>query len=210
MSSGDTETRELSPADDASSSKRRRIAFSCFECRRRKLKCDRLFPACGRCRKARKPEACTYDNEAVQSGLRHSSRERTQGERRHGLLPSRPQTRLPSVSGNLAADRNGETLVQSRPSEELISKLHMQGRRIQQLENRIMGLEKAFHGNSHGPQYNDLNLHFSKSSHETDLEERGVAKETLIFRGKDFKTQFHGSSNYSTYLSLVSQTDSSI
>ncbi|PWY78371.1 hypothetical protein BO70DRAFT_388176 [Aspergillus heteromorphus CBS 117.55] len=42
--------------------KRKRISLSCFDCRRRKLKCDREFPACGRCRRAGQAETCYYDD----------------------------------------------------------------------------------------------------------------------------------------------------
>uniref|UniRef100_A0A093X7Z8 Putative transcriptional regulatory protein PB24D3.01 n=1 Tax=Talaromyces marneffei PM1 TaxID=1077442 RepID=A0A093X7Z8_TALMA len=40
--------------------KRKRKTLSCYECRRRKLKCDREEPSCGRCRKAAQPELCSY------------------------------------------------------------------------------------------------------------------------------------------------------
>ncbi|PYH43066.1 uncharacterized protein BP01DRAFT_403012 [Aspergillus saccharolyticus JOP 1030-1] len=40
--------------------KRRRKALACYDCRRRKLKCDRAQPACGRCRKGGLADSCSY------------------------------------------------------------------------------------------------------------------------------------------------------
>ena len=42
------------------SSKRRRIALSCINCRRRKVKCDRITPACIRCQKGGIADQCLY------------------------------------------------------------------------------------------------------------------------------------------------------
>ena len=39
---------------------RRRPAFSCVPCHRRKLKCDREYPACERCRKSGHSHDCIY------------------------------------------------------------------------------------------------------------------------------------------------------
>jgi hypothetical protein len=41
--------------------KRKRTPLSCFDCRRRKLKCDREYPSCSRCRKAGLASSCSYD-----------------------------------------------------------------------------------------------------------------------------------------------------
>ncbi|GAA5980707.1 hypothetical protein JCM5350_006359 [Sporobolomyces pararoseus] len=41
--------------------KRNRMALSCKECKRRKIKCDRVMPVCGHCSKRGKPGDCTWD-----------------------------------------------------------------------------------------------------------------------------------------------------
>ncbi|KAF2126179.1 hypothetical protein P153DRAFT_433970 [Dothidotthia symphoricarpi CBS 119687] len=41
--------------------KRRRLVLSCFECKRRKLKCGRETPICSRCINVGTPEVCEYD-----------------------------------------------------------------------------------------------------------------------------------------------------
>ncbi|CAN9392682.1 unnamed protein product [Alternaria alternata] len=41
-------------------SKKRKV-LSCYACRNRKMKCDRVFPVCGRCQKTGRGHECTYD-----------------------------------------------------------------------------------------------------------------------------------------------------
>lgn len=45
-----------------SHTKRRRLVLSCFECKRRKLKCGRETPICSRCISVGTPELCQYDS----------------------------------------------------------------------------------------------------------------------------------------------------
>ncbi|KAJ9213019.1 transcriptional regulator family: Fungal Specific TF [Paecilomyces variotii] len=42
--------------------KRRRRTMACTQCRSRKLKCDREYPTCGRCKKSKTPIKCTYED----------------------------------------------------------------------------------------------------------------------------------------------------
>ncbi|KAF5008767.1 hypothetical protein FDECE_5005 [Fusarium decemcellulare] len=44
-----------------SRTKRKRLVLSCFECKRRKLKCGRETPICSRCINVGNPELCKYD-----------------------------------------------------------------------------------------------------------------------------------------------------
>lgn len=46
--------------------KRRRPALSCVSCHQRKLKCDREFPACERCKKNNRSQECTYRERITQ------------------------------------------------------------------------------------------------------------------------------------------------
>ncbi|GJN89113.1 hypothetical protein Rhopal_002087-T1 [Rhodotorula paludigena] len=41
--------------------KRNRVALSCAECKRRKIKCDRVMPVCGNCTKRGRPNECSWD-----------------------------------------------------------------------------------------------------------------------------------------------------
>ena len=198
MSSNDTAREERSPHDDTSASKRRRIAFSCLDCRRRKLKCDRIFPSCSRCRKGGHPESCTYDSEAVESAMTQSSGEKTTTRdfsvaNGHGAPRSVP--RLPSVARSFAADESEERY--HRPhSEDTTARLHAQEERIRQLEYRIIGLERATHG-TRSPELTQAELNPRLTPKAV------VDKEPMIFRGKHFKTQFYGASHHTSYLSHV-------
>lgn len=40
---------------------KKRKVLSCYACRGRKMKCDRVFPVCGRCQKTGRRHECTYD-----------------------------------------------------------------------------------------------------------------------------------------------------
>jgi len=62
MSTRSAESRDNSP--DASPEKRaskKRKVLSCYACRNRKMKCDRLYPVCSRCQKTGRADQCTYD-----------------------------------------------------------------------------------------------------------------------------------------------------
>src|ERR1700712_1744722 len=43
--------------------KRKRKTFSCYDCRRKKLRCDRLYPTCGRCQSAGRASSCAYESQ---------------------------------------------------------------------------------------------------------------------------------------------------
>ena len=207
MSGNDYGGEDRSSHDDPSASnfKRRRIAFSCLDCRRRKLKCDRLLPSCSRCQK--KGATCHYDSEAVESGLRQPLNERTNGARNGSFEDDigvdGPANRLPSVARSFAADAVPSYPVAKAP-EDLVSRLQVQDERIRQLENRIIGLENATHG---GSRYRQDLVSSSRSTNGSgrpiaDSEDR-AEQETMIFRGKSFKTQFYGASHPASYLSHV-------
>ena len=188
---------EPSPPEDTPASKRRRIAFSCLDCRRRKLRCDRLFPSCSRCQKGGYPESCTYDSEAVEPASTRPERE-TKRTGNFSTVNSHEATRtlprLPSMIQSVAADE-GEERSPRRHSDANTASLYAQEERIRQLEYRIIGLERA----AHGARYPELpqvgfQIHSNPGASTT---------ETLIFRGKNFKTQFYGASHHTSYLSHV-------
>src|ERR1700755_3574115 len=63
--------RPASPdAAGGSERKRRRKVLSCYDCRRRKLQCDRGMPACGRCTKAGQAATCIYLDDATDTPSR--------------------------------------------------------------------------------------------------------------------------------------------
>ena len=205
MSSNGTAREERSSHDETPASKRRRIAFSCLDCRRRKLKCDRIYPSCTRCQKGGQPQNCTYDTEAVDT-LNQSSGEKTGSARDYsssGGLP-RAVPRLPSVARSFAGD-DGDEIIHTRQPDNSTARLYAQDERIRQLENRIIGLERITNGNGR--------VHWPRSTRSPELTQaelnpsldprEAVDKESMIFRGKGFKTQFYGASYHMSYLSHV-------
>lgn len=202
MSSNGTAREESAPHDETSASKRRRIAFSCLDCRRRKLKCDRIFPSCGRCQKGGHANACTYDSEAVDT-LNQSA---GNGIRNSRDLPNggapRTVARLPSVARSFADDERDEDY--TRPQPDTTTRFYAQEERIRQLENRIIGLETMASGSrSHWPR-STRSPELTRAETNSPSDRRAAAeKEAMIFRGKNFKTQFYGASHHTSYLSHV-------
>ncbi|KAJ6157807.1 hypothetical protein N7470_005399 [Penicillium chermesinum] len=73
--------------------KRRRRTMACTNCRLRKLRCDREFPSCSRCRKSRSNTSCTYED---------------------GFLWQQPATVAPSA---LPPGRGSSTSARTKPEE---------------------------------------------------------------------------------------------
>ena len=169
--------------------KRRRIALACLDCRRRKLKCDRIFPACSRCQKAGHPETCTYDPNAVDTVIEKSS---TDFPRSDGRLEVPPNTlRRPADSTSFAYHYQLDT------DDTIVSRMETH---IHRLENRIIDLERVVNSdrqsavpqNSIRPNANDL------------LDREPENKDLITFRGKNFKTIFYGASHATSCFAHVS------
>ncbi|KAF2239068.1 hypothetical protein EV356DRAFT_161994 [Viridothelium virens] len=181
--------------------KRKRKAFSCYDCRRRKLKCDREHPACSRCRKAGHADTCRYgsgsNDEDEEDDNDNENEEQTVTPGTAQIHSARaslaPKTGKPILNGT--SDRsNGQT------------------KRIAQLEHRLAMLE----GKSTAPApmtgrvepnipSNPVSSADTKTADSTKREFmsmlRGRAdQESMIFRKKGFKTQYYGSSHLATLL----------
>src|SRR2546421_2065475 len=130
--------RSRSPDDfHPSERKRRRKALSCYDCRRRKLRCDRDYPSCSRCQKAGQADSCIYESDPPEP------KEHGDGEKPElgatvtafetgRIIPTASNTQ-PSIEPSSTLDRHF-TDVSS-------SKLVLQARRIAQLESRLASLE---------------------------------------------------------------------
>lgn len=129
--------RTRSPdAGGASERKRRRKVLSCYDCRRRKLQCDRVLPACGRCTKTGRASNCLYLEDATDIPLRDDS---------VGLTPN-SATGKPSAFHNQSSRPLGITA----PSGDLLSRLEYQDGRIKQLEAALVNAGQGEKG-SHLP-----------------------------------------------------------
>ena len=113
--------------------------------------------------------------------------------------------RLPSIARSFVADEKEEYPVTSkRPRQDTMSRLSAQEERIFQLENRIIGLE-ALASNSRSQWPISRSPILDRAEYKGGSEKRyELDHEAMIFRGKNFKTQFYGASNHSSNLSLVS------
>ena len=173
--------------DGPLASKRRRIALACLDCRRRKLKCDRTYPACTRCQKRGHADGCTYDPDAIEVVSTG------EGQRTN---ESRDATIVTNGAKSLAGPISFVHHHQLDTDDSAIGRMQLH---IHQLENRIIGLERVTNG---GRQCSEINPGKGKGidgSDETEPED----KEMMMFRGKSFKTSFYGASHHTSYLSHV-------
>ena len=194
------------PNEESSANKRRRIAFSCLDCRRRKLKCDRTLPSCTRCQRGGHPETCSYDLEAVGS---RPPRFTEDGQRstRESLPATHESLRVapyvPPVARNSAAEDGENPVVRERPSEDAMSRLYLQEASIRQLETRINALEREARGfGSREPWLNSSRIRDPDRDEARSAEDKGnlSPEESMVFKGRHFKTQFFGASHPASYL----------
>ncbi|KXT01413.1 hypothetical protein AC578_9511 [Pseudocercospora eumusae] len=165
--------RTRSPdASGGSDRKRRRKVLSCYDCRRRKLQCDRALPACGRCTKAGQASNCLYLEDATDAPLRDPIHENTPG--------SHHSTKLPAFYAH-----SSRPIAASAPSGDLLSRLEYQHGRIKQLEG-LLAKASAQPGKMHLPPSPE-----SAGEVVAPVQDR----ETTLLRGLSFKTQFHGNTH---------------
>lgn len=192
-----------SPAQRANSSldharKRRRTALSCVHCRRRKLRCDREYPSCGRCRRGGHSESCTY----AEGRLEISTGEGEPKSARD-VDDDRPRASNPVSIGSTTTVA-GNAPVQL--PENIAVRLAMQDERIALLESRLARYETApapRRGESGTLDRNRIEM----SSVCTDVrvaERKGQKKiDQMFFKGKGFKTSFYGPSMPTSLLGQV-------
>jgi hypothetical protein len=122
MSSGDSPKRDGSPLQRTS---KKRKVLSCYACRERKMKCDRVYPVCSRCQKTGRADSCTYDPRLQEDPLVNGD-----GHVDGGIARSTPQT-------------IGENAFSSThiPSESIPWKLRDQERRIENLERKLAAVD---------------------------------------------------------------------
>src|SRR5271156_6741909 len=188
-------TREPSPqSSDTKEHKRRRKALACYPCRRRKLKCDRISPACGRCVKGRVSDTCTYSSNDADNLLIEKPDEQF-GEVVH-----------PLALGSSAINGTRSTVARHHP-DDVLFKIRQQEERILQLQNRVTHLERAS-----GELSDDFGkggwagapgdaLGGATSGKEGEPSSR---PEMMMLRGKNYKTQFYGASHPSGLIQFVS------
>ncbi|KAF2134067.1 hypothetical protein P153DRAFT_353273 [Dothidotthia symphoricarpi CBS 119687] len=105
--------------------KKKRRVLSCFACRDRKMKCDRIYPVCGRCQKTGRADQCAYDSRLL-------DRPRSNG-----------MVLLEGVAASSATSeqRTAEIHEDNASSDTLRWKLRVQERRIEMLERELITKE---------------------------------------------------------------------
>lgn len=177
MSTRSADSRDASPDGGPDSPGRRpskkRKVLSCYACRNRKMKCDRLYPVCGRCQKSGRPDQCTYDPRLLEEIQGNGEHSHANGASTSGFAP-------------LEHRNNGFVSANSAPTESMEWKLRVQERRLDELERRLA--EKNEEGFS-----TSLNPAMHRIRFEAD--DGPVSAEQMMFRGKGFKTHFYGSTS---------------
>jgi len=192
--------------------KRRRIALSCVDCRRRKVKCDRTYPSCDRCQKGGYGDKCVY---VPHTGAASSSGLPTPEDGRH--RQSRAATEASWDDGaeqHQAAARSHEATVQRREADPgTASNAQVQSapqpapdsrdRKIAQLHGRLIELETMVYSAGGKPTSHEMIVGLYNPMGPGGNRERNpfsdkyalAEHEKALLRGKSFKTQYFGPSN---------------
>jgi len=178
--------------DDASTNdrKRRRKVLSCFTCRSRKLRCDREYPSCARCRNSGCANSCTYDTPPDLSSGTYD-RPYPQGGTQINLARAPAAIGLPQEDSLRASSSSilpgiAQAASQRRSQQ---SEGRLPERKVGSLEVRLARLERAA-----GTAAND----------SEPLEEAQPGCGTSLFKGKGFKAQFYGAT---CPMSIVAQVN---
>lgn len=176
--------------------KRKRDILSCLDCRRRKLKCDRAYPACARCVKGGIAASCNYKGSLPGREGHHDEFDASpdEGERAQKRARNPSDSRPP----NVAIGREGV------PGSLMHSTLASpQSQVINSLENRLVVLESMLVQTSTRLS----RVEGSRSAPPTMIskyETRGSKEpETNLFKGLGVRTQFYGPSNPTSLLAHV-------
>lgn len=200
--------------------KRRRLALSCVDCRRRKVKCDRTYPSCIRCQKGGYGDKCVYvPHTGPDAGLptpederrRHSRSESAatwqeeaqqyedaarNNERASAHIPSShaPMTGLPSSTHDTRRIAYQPSSGLPQPAAD---------HRIAQLHGRIMELETLVYAAGGKPTSREMNLGLLNPMGPGAHGDRNYYSDTYtaaehdkaLLRGQSFKTQYFGPSS---------------
>lgn len=185
---------QIDSPDEARASKRRRIALACLDCRRRKLKCDRAFPACTRCRKGGKTASCIYDPDALEAIVGPSAE---QGNVNGGHIDGRYE------AGSHVNRRNPgspSSFIHHHALDRDESAVTALRAHIYRLETRLISLEKTIN-DPYQPHYPSRRGEFVPHSRQNASKDPDAkVAEAMMFRGKSFKTQFYGASHHTSQI----------
>ncbi|EUC43435.1 hypothetical protein COCMIDRAFT_7129 [Bipolaris oryzae ATCC 44560] len=127
----DTPEGNDGPSQQRTSKKRK--VLSCYACRGRKMKCDRVFPVCGRCQKTGRRHECTYDPRLLEESNVNVA------------------TRAGDATSTLLAERPANIDHSTDTCDILQRKVRAQQERIALLEQQLAGRQTK-----HKSQYHDV------------------------------------------------------
>lgn len=155
---------------------KKRKVLSCYACRSRKMKCDRVYPVCGRCEKTGRSDQCAYDPRLLEESMNGH----TEGDNGPIVLSDNSENSAKNPTHGDAAAMSLEW------------KMRSQERRIESLEHKLAAQDP---NNEHLRQE-----HFSS--------EVPSIPEEMVFRGKGFKTSFHGATSIMSSITRYRQLQS--
>ncbi|KAL5122038.1 hypothetical protein ACEQ8H_000255 [Pleosporales sp. CAS-2024a] len=121
----EADSRDNSPERDASPGAKRtgkkRKVLSCYACRDRKMKCDRVYPICGRCQKTGRADQCTYDPRLLENSRWNHN---PPSKQHHGVVIA-------------PDDASKETAHSSSPLDLMRLQALAQERKIEELERKL-------------------------------------------------------------------------
>lgn len=193
--------------------KRRRKALSCLECRRRKVKCDRRYPYCNRCRETGETEACVYSAEAKTLRRATGVADSPDSVEENEIIPERHLNNGVGVVGlntpasTVTAGGNQTTT----EAEDVSLALKIQARKIAELEGRLASLEKPLaqpvrHATvlDRFPSRLGAELGEQNTTKSADNDGEGEKQAIVVLSGRCFKTKFQGPSAPATIITHVS------
>ena len=202
--------RSRSPDDfHPSERKRRRKALSCYDCRRRKLRCDREYPSCSRCQKAGQADSCIYESDPPEP-KEHGDGEKPELGATVAAFETGPRGRTIPTAPNTQPSIEPSSTPDKRFTDVSSSKLVLQARRIAQLESRLASLE-ASRPSATWQSFGEVTT-VAKPSDTGNVtgpgqfltSSRGPTQpETILFRGKNYKTHYYGGTNPTSLIAHV-------
>lgn len=176
--------------------KRRRLALSCVDCRKRKVKCGRETPACVRCIRGGHGDSCVYVqyDDGSQPGLSTPTEESPEDQRQASPAQSWTEEaqHWQKTSAGTSASIPANGLLKRRPPQ----------RTVEDLQERVFELETYVKAAGSRPHSSEQYLGMGHpvgpgaSSHRDGLQDF----DRSLLKGKSFKTQYFGPSHAASLL----------
>lgn len=191
--------------------KRKRLALSCVDCRKRKVKCDRTYPWCLRCQRGGYGDKCTYvsdTSKAPEEGvLSHSDvDERNVRARRDQSWMAEAEERRETAASNEAVARergNTDSMSGALPRIALNRPTFGTHAGHTPLQDRVTDLETYVYSTGGRPFNIESNMGTGLLDASGVGQRRNASsgrrmlaeEEKALLRGKSFKTQYFGPSH---------------